>query len=96
MTPAERRLAGQQGAYTRWAYTADRTAATAPARAGLWAKFERQVDPDGLLAPEERAKRAESLWKAHFAGMARNSIRARRRKSAAPAAPEPPDGDTSS
>ena len=83
MTPAERRLAGQQGAHKRWAYTDDRTAATAPARAGLWAKFERQVDPDGLLAPEERAKRAESLWKAHFAAMARKSIQTRKKRKSA-------------
>jgi hypothetical protein len=88
MTPAERRLAGQVAAHRRWAFTTDRTTATAPARAGLYAKFERQVDPDGKLAPEERAIRAESLWKAHFAGMARKSIQARKRKSAAPTSPE--------
>jgi hypothetical protein len=88
MTPAERRLAGQQGAHKRWAYTADRTAATATARAGLDAKFERQVDPDGVLTLRERVKRAASARKAYFAGLARKSITARKRKSTAPKSPE--------
>jgi hypothetical protein len=92
MTPAER----QQAAHKRWAFTTDRTAATAPARAGLNAKFERQVDPNWVLTPQERAKRAASPRKAYFAGLARKSITARRRKSTAPAAPEPPNSDTSS
>jgi hypothetical protein len=85
-TPAERRLAGQAAAHRRWAFTDDRTMATAPARAGLDAKFERQVDPEGKLTPQERAKRAESLRKAFYSGMALKSAQARRRKRAAPKA----------
>jgi len=46
-------------------------------------RFEREVDPDGVLAPAERALRAESARKAHFARMAAKSLRVRREKAAA-------------
>ncbi|EYR62998.1 hypothetical protein N866_03795 [Actinotalea ferrariae CF5-4] len=66
-------------AHDSWAQTSDRSARTAPARAALMAKFERQVDPDGTLPPDERARRAEHARKAHFARLALKSARARRR-----------------
>lgn len=69
-------------AHTRWAKEKDRSAATQAARDALARKFEVEVDPDGVLAPEERAKRAESARLAHFQRMARASAQARRRKSA--------------
>jgi hypothetical protein len=69
-------------AHKRWAHTEDRTAATAAARRGLLDKFERQVDPEGTLLPAERAKRAESARKEHYARMALKSARARRRRGA--------------
>ena len=50
-----------------WAQTDDRTARTAPARARFMARFEREVDPQNLLAPAERARRAEQAMKAHMA-----------------------------
>jgi hypothetical protein len=78
MTPAEARLRGQIGANSRWAREADRSAATAPARAGLLARFEREVDPDGLLPPEERARRVESARRAHMQRIALASAKARR------------------
>jgi hypothetical protein len=37
-------------------------------RHGLQAKFEREVDPEGKLSPQERAKRAEYARKAHMHG----------------------------
>lgn len=43
---------------------------TAPARRAFLAKFEQMVDPDNLLSPAERQKRAESARRAHFARMA--------------------------
>jgi hypothetical protein len=43
------------------------------------ARFERQVDPDHVLPPQERAWRAEHARKAHFARLALASARARRR-----------------
>ena len=82
LSPAERRLAGQIGAYQSWARTDDRAARTANARQAALDKFEREVDPEGVLTPQERAKRAESARKAYFARLALKSAQARRRRSA--------------
>lgn len=43
-------------------------------------KFEREVDPDGVLAPAERARRAAHARKAYFARLALKSAQARRRR----------------
>ena len=43
----------------RWGRTTDRTAATAPERAGLRAKFACEVDPDGTLPVAEVERRVE-------------------------------------
>ena len=43
-------------------------------RQGLQAKFEREVDPQGKLSPQERAKRAEYARKAHMQRMALKSV----------------------
>lgn len=82
-TSAERALHSRAASHQRWAQEPDRSAATAPARAGLQARFERQVDPNGVLDPVERAKRAESARKAFYADLTRKSIAARRRRKAA-------------
>jgi hypothetical protein len=65
---------------TRWAYEQDRQAATAPAREGLEARFEREVDPDGELSAPERAKRVANLKRAYYMRLARLSAEARRRR----------------
>ncbi|MBM0203227.1 hypothetical protein JNW90_08985 [Micromonospora sp. STR1s_5] len=78
-----RRIAAQVAAHTRWAHTADRKAATAPARAAFIERFERQVDPNNELDPAERALRAESAKKAHFLRMALKSAESRKAKRAA-------------
>jgi hypothetical protein len=44
-------------------------------------RFERQVDPDGVLSPEERARRAGHARKAYFTRLALRSAQARRRSS---------------
>ena len=67
-------------ANTRWAHEPDRTAATAPARDALEARFERQVDPDGILPPDERAKRARNAKKAYYQALAIKSAKARARR----------------
>ena len=79
MTPAERKLSASQSAHTRWAYVPNRTAATQAARDAFMRKFEEQVDPDGTLAPQERAKRAENAKRAHFARLALKSAISRRK-----------------
>jgi hypothetical protein len=62
----------------RWAKTSDRSAATAPARAGLDARFEAEVDPDGTLDPAERARRVAAKRRAHFKRLALQSAASRR------------------
>lgn len=73
-------LARAIGAHTLWAKVEDRTAHTAPARKAFMDRFEREVDPDGKLSPEERGKRAENARKAYFARLALKSKKARQKK----------------
>ncbi len=54
--PSERSLIAQIGAHESWARTPDRSARTAPARAEFDRRFEREVDPDEVLDPAERAR----------------------------------------
>lgn len=54
--------------------------ATKPMREGFDAKFEREVDPEGQLSPQERAKRAEFARKAFYQRLALKSAQARRRR----------------
>lgn len=75
----DRALIAKIGAHESWARTPDRSARTAPARAALMAKFEAEVDPDGVLLPAERVRRAEHLRKAHFQRLALKSARSRRK-----------------
>lgn len=70
-------------AHKGWAMCPDRTARTAPARAAALDRFETQVDPDGVLDPVERAKRAENAKKAYFREIALKSAAARARRKAA-------------
>lgn len=83
---------GRIAAHESWARTPDRTARTAKARAALMASFEKQVDPDGTLPPQERARRAEHARKAYFARLALESAQARRNARGAVAPPGPPTG----
>lgn len=55
---------------------------TAPARAAMRRKFELQVDPDGVLPPEELAKRVEYARKAYYGALALKSATARRKAKA--------------
>lgn len=50
---------------------------TAPARKAFNDRFENEVDPDRVLDPAERARRAEHARKAYFTGLALKSARAR-------------------
>ncbi|MBA5846257.1 hypothetical protein [Gordonia amicalis] len=79
MSPqSERSLIAQLAAHESWAKTPDRTARTANARRALEDKFEREVDPDGVLSPADRAKRVENARKAYYARLALKSAQARR------------------
>jgi hypothetical protein len=46
-------------------------------------RFERQVDPDGTLSPEDRARRAGHARKAFYLRLALKSAQARRARKAA-------------
>lgn len=82
MSQTERKLRAQVAAHTSWANTHDRTKRTEAGRQALNDKFAREVDPDGVLSPAERARRAESARKAHFARLALLSAQARRKGAA--------------
>ena len=62
-------LAGRIGAHSLHAKH-DPRITTARGRAAFLAKFEAEVDPDGTLPPQERARRAEHARKAYFARLA--------------------------
>jgi hypothetical protein len=76
MTPEQRALRARIAAHTRWSQQ-DRREGTAAARAAFNDRFERQVDPDGVLPHDERLRRAERARKAYFTRLALASSRAR-------------------
>ncbi len=53
---------------------------TGPARAAFLDRFEREADPDGVLSPGERARRAKHLRAAYFTRLALKSAQARRQR----------------
>ena len=77
LTPAQRSLLAQAAAHASWAKTTDRAARTAPARRAALTRFERQVDPDGVLEAQERQRLAESARRSYFRYLALRSSRAR-------------------
>jgi hypothetical protein len=77
MSPAERSLRARIAAHAMHARN-DPAEITANARAAFLAKFEQQADPDGVLPPEERRRRAEHFRSAYFARLALASAKARR------------------
>jgi hypothetical protein len=79
-TDADRSQIAKIAANTRWAHEEDRSAATQPARDGMYRKFEDEVDPERKLPPEERAKRVENARRAYYQQLARKSAQARRAK----------------
>lgn len=77
---SERTLIARAAAHARWAQTSDRAAATAPGRAAAMSRFEREVDPDGVLDPAELAIRAAHARKAYYAKLALKSAQVRRER----------------
>jgi hypothetical protein len=78
VNPSERQLRARAAAHALHAGV-DPTAHTVPARAGFMRRFLNQVDPDGVLPPDERERRAEHLMRSHMLTLARKSAQARRR-----------------
>lgn len=79
-SPSERSLLARIASHESWAKTDDRTARTANARQAFRDRFENEVDPDGVLDPLERAKRAEHARKAYYTRLALKSVQARRKR----------------
>jgi hypothetical protein len=79
VSPAERSLSARLAAHALHAQR-DPRQTTANGRAAFLARFDREVDPDGVLEPEERRRRAEQARRAYFARLALASAKARRAK----------------
>lgn len=80
LTPEQRSNRSRLGAHASWANTEDPAARTAPARKAALDRFERQVDPDGILEPADRARRAAHAKKAYFLKLAMKSAKVRRER----------------
>jgi hypothetical protein len=59
-----------------WARTYNRSARTRPAREAFLKRFEREVDPDGELSPDERRRRAEHAKRAYMLRLAKKAVAA--------------------
>lgn len=80
--PRERSLQASIAAHAMHAKH-DPRQTTAAARRAANARFEQLVDPDGVLDPADRARRAQHAKTAHFKAMALKSAKARRAKAEA-------------
>jgi hypothetical protein len=79
-TPDRASYTARARAHKSWANTSDPAARTAPARRRFEERFERQIDPDGVLPPQERARRAAHLRAAYYLDLAERSAKARRER----------------
>lgn len=85
LTPAERSMRARAAAHVLHSKVDSRTH-TEPARKAFQNRFEREVDPDNLLAPDERARRADQLRKAYYTRLALRSSQVRRARNSGGAA----------
>src|SRR4029450_460083 len=76
---AERSLRARLAAYALHAQH-DPRETTANGRAVFLARFDREVDPEALLEPDERRRRAEQARRAYFARLSLAALNARQRK----------------
>ena len=66
MTPSERQLRGRLGGFALAAKRDPKTY-TASARAAFMDRFLNEVDPERILTPDERERRAVAARRAYFA-----------------------------
>lgn len=76
LTPSERSLRARAAAHALHAQGGTSTKAGTAAFLG---RFERQVDPEGVLEPAERSRRAGHALKAHMSLLALRASRVRSR-----------------
>lgn len=79
LSTESRALRAKIAAHVSWANTADPAARTANARKAALDRFDRQVDPDGVLSPGERERRAEHARRAYFLQLSYKAAAARKR-----------------
>jgi hypothetical protein len=77
-SPEERSLHAAAAAHQSWSQTTDRAKRTAPARAAALAKLHDEVDPERVLSPQERDRRAESARRARLSAIAAKAAKDRR------------------
>lgn len=82
LTPEQRSMRARIAAHARWSKEDPKPNADR-GQAGLLLRFEREADPEGVLAPEERRRRAESRRREHMTRLAFQSSKARGHREAA-------------
>ena len=82
LTAAERSTRARVGAYALHAQR-DARETTAAATAAKLGRFDRLVDPEGKLAPDERARRARAALRSYMAALSLKASQAKRKKAAA-------------
>ena len=81
MTDTERARAwGRIGGLRAWALNGPEIM-VGPAHRGFRTRFERIVDPEGVLPPDERKRRADRARRAHMLSLAAKSAEVRRNRS---------------
>lgn len=63
-----------------WARTYDRSARTLPAREAFLKRFEREVDPDNKLPPDERRRRADHAKRAYMLQLSKRAAAAHKKR----------------
>jgi hypothetical protein len=77
VTPSERALRARIAAHAMHSRH-DGRGTTRSARSAFLDRFEREVDPDQTLSPNERAFRAHQARRSYFSALALKSAKARR------------------
>jgi hypothetical protein len=78
VTPEQRRLRARIAANARWSRPMARADQADAARSAIFTRLERQVDPNGLLCPDERAVLVRAAARQLSARL--NAARARKRR----------------
>ena len=68
-------MANKAGALKSWAHTEDRQRRTKPGRDAFLERFEREVDPEGVLPEKQRLERAKLLRRARMLQLSRGGQR---------------------
>src|SRR5690606_19214769 len=77
VTDSIRSLQARAAAHHSWAATPNRRERTSPGTRAFLDRFAREIDPEGVLPPDELKKRAAAARSAYFAELAIKSVRAR-------------------